>query len=225
MKNLFVFASLFLFACHNSNQKPNEETSLIGIEYSAKSNYQLNPFTGLKIEPSISFSGDTINSFKSYKVEFEYADQDTILPPEKITSQIIKEEFILPNTDLSFNLKSSGIKINLDELETFTPGIDYDSSVMITDFGDTLKTNIPLKAEVKKLNINWSEPILVNSLDQIIDSKYDVTTLGLSQGLRSNKVNRVELDKEGNLWIGTRAGIALYDGQHLFNFNKSNALT
>src|SRR5215204_7424771 len=48
--------------------------------------------------------------------------------------------------------------------------------------------------------------------------------LGTEQGLIQSNVTHITQDKKGNIWIGTNAGISVYDGKKFINYDNLQQL-
>src|SRR5215207_7998149 len=49
--------------------------------------------------------------------------------------------------------------------------------------------------------------------------------LGTEQGLIQSNVTHITQDKKGNIWIGTNAGISVYDGRKFTNYDDIGILS
>ena len=63
---------------------------------------------------------------------------------------------------------------------------------------------------------------LANSLKAFSQS-YRFGYLGIEQGLSNNYVNALAQDRKGRLWVGTDAGLNLFDGSHFFTYTTENS--
>ena len=52
---------------------------------------------------------------------------------------------------------------------------------------------------------------------------YYFRTLGINEGLSQSTVNTILQDREGFMWLGTKDGLNLYDGQEFRVFRKENS--
>ena len=47
---------------------------------------------------------------------------------------------------------------------------------------------------------------------------------GVENGIAQSQIQTLEQDLEGNLWIGTMAGLSKFDGKNFSTFTKKNGL-
>jgi ligand-binding sensor domain-containing protein/signal transduction histidine kinase len=195
------------------------------IAVNTNEGYKINSHTGDSIQTLINSMGDTINSGvpllltgKSIHVN-DLAKPKTKAAGEPKVVIVNRNVYKLPKTLTS-------IPVNINSLETFTPGSDTSTAVLFNSTGDTVLTGVPI--EVKGKVVQCRQPQAIKALSPrakditSINMKY----LDVEQGMNSSHVLSILEDKHGNLWFGTGGGgVSMYNGENFMHYTEKEGLS
>ncbi len=221
---------MLLTFCNNEKPDINNEAFLLNyppksIKVNTDDGYVVNALTGDSILPVINSSGDIIITGKPLKSEGRNIDPSTIDMPKRISME--EPTVIKPEKNAHTIPKNPKvIQLNKDQLNTFTPGVDSSSFILINSVGDTLSTGTPIATKGKAVHGVLPKPIKSLPPVFIKCARINMKQLDVDQGLNSSSIMCVYKDSNGNIWFGTEGrGVSRYNGETFTHFTEKEGLS
>ncbi len=200
---------------------PAPQTVALNIE----EGYIINVVTGDSIQPIINSLGDTIRTGVPVQIKGRAIHPDSVAQPKRIPAGIPK---VIP-THLNVHKIPKNltiIPVNKDSLNTFTPGLDTSSFVLVNSIGDTVPTGVPIPAIGKVVPCIQRQPVKASSPLMKDYANINMKYLDMDQGMNSSYVLSILEDSQGNLWIGTwGGGVSMYNGETFTYFTQKEGLS
>ncbi|REL38759.1 response regulator [Rhodohalobacter sp. SW132] len=117
------------------------------------------------------------------------------------------------------------IPIDQNQLNTIPLRKGNPDFVLRNSIGDTIPTGVPILAKGKVVKAIRSKPTKalppVTKDAAIAHLQY----LNMEQGLASSFVRAVLEDRSGNIWLGTRRGVSVYNGESFTHYSENEGLS
>ena len=186
--------------------------------------YSINPLTGYSIQPVINIFGDTVKTGVSTPVT------GRVIPPGSVAQPITVPAGKPMEVPINLNIHKipetlTTIPLNKDLLETFTPGVDTCSFVLVNSNGDTVPTGVPIPIKGKVVPCNQPQPFKTSSPLMRDNAVINIKYLDVDQGLSSFEVRSMLEDSRGNLWFATWGGASMYNGETFTNYTEKDGLS
>jgi ligand-binding sensor domain-containing protein/signal transduction histidine kinase len=231
-RNIYTYLSILLLlaSCRSDQQFASVEMASLYpapliIAINTDEGYKINPLTGDSIQPIINSLGDTIKTGVPLLLTGRSIHPDGLKQPKtkaagdpKVVT-VNRNVYALPKT-------LTIIPVNKNSLETFTPGTDTSSAVLVNSTGDTVLTGVPIAVKGKVVRCKQpqaTKALPPRSKDNVsINMKY----LDVEQGMNSSHVLSILEDKHGNLWFGTGGGgVSMYNGETFMHYTEKEGLS
>ncbi|PKD43343.1 two-component regulator propeller domain-containing protein [Rhodohalobacter barkolensis] len=203
---LMVLLPLFLLAaCTETSGDRN--ASLPPPLYSQPKTFELNAGVSIPATPKI-IHPDSVAKPQSFTVD--PAALTTINTPSN-RHQIPKERTIIP--------------IDKSQLKTIRVGEGNPDFVLVNSMGDTIPTGTPIPARgivVKAIHSKPTRALPPSTKDAAIAN---LQYLNMEHGMASSFVRAVLEDKSGNIWIGSRGGVSIFNGESLTHYTENEGLS
>jgi len=197
----------------------------IAVDLNTEEGYIINPLTGDSIQPIINSLGDTIRTGVPVQIKGRAIHPDSVAQSKRIPAGIPK---VIP-THLNVHKIPKNltiIPVNKDSLNTFTPGLDTSSFVLVNSIGDTVPTGVPILAIGKVVPCIQRQPVKASSPLMKDYANINMKYLDMDQGMNSSYVLSILEDGQGNLWIGTwGGGVSMYNGETFTYFTQKEGLS
>jgi ligand-binding sensor domain-containing protein/signal transduction histidine kinase len=197
----------------------------LNIAVNTDEGYKINPLTGDSIQPIINSLGDTIKTGIPLQLTGRVIHPDNLVKPK--TKAAGDPKLVSVNLNV-FEIPEALtiISVNRNSLETFTPGSDTSSAVLVNSIGDIVLTGVPIAVKGKVVACKQpqaTKALSPRSKDNVsIDMKY----LDVEQGMNSSHVLSILEDKHGNLWFGTGGGgVSMYNGEYFMHYTEKEGLS
>lgn len=186
--------------------------------------YAKNVLRGESIDPVLRSSGDTLITGRPVPASPRLVDSGIVARAEVV---YVGKALELPENYLVSEKKLNPrvVRVNKENLRTFTPGKDTSSFILISSVGDTVRTGvpIPIKGRIEPCR----QPQAVRALpprmmeNAVTNLKY----LDEFMGMSTSNVIRMMEDSRGNLWFGNLGGgVSSYDGNSFSHFTLEDGL-
>ena len=182
--------------------------------------YKINPLTGDRIQTLFNTLGDTVKSGVPLLL------RGRSIRPEGLALPRIKAagdpKLVTVNLNV-FEIPEvlTTIPVNKESLETFTPGTDSSSAVLINSTGKTVLTGVPIAVEGKVVQCRQPQVSKAQSPRAKDITSINMKYLDVEQGMNSSHVLSILEDKHGNLWFGTGGGgVSMYDGENFMHYTE-----
>jgi len=227
----FFIAVFLVSSCSSDKQSTADEMPPLypapkSVPLNLEGGYIINQLTGDSIQPIINSLGDTVKTGVPIPATGRIMDprllaRAKVIPagiprvvPSKLNVHRIPDELTI-------------IPVNIDSLETFTPGQNIrNSHPMVNAFGDTMITGVPIPITGKVVPCTQPKPVpaLLPRMKEnaIANLKY----LDVGQGMNASIVNSILEDKHGNLWFATSGGgVSMYNGETFTHYTEEEGLS
>ncbi|MCH8558503.1 MAG: response regulator [Balneolia bacterium] len=117
------------------------------------------------------------------------------------------------------------ITFDRSQLTTIYPGEGNPDFFRVNAIGDTIPTGVPVPAEgyeVRAIHTRPAKALPPAGKDAAIAH---LQYLDVEQGLASSFVRAVIEDQSGNIWLGTRGGLSVYNGEYFTHYTESEGLS
>jgi len=117
------------------------------------------------------------------------------------------------------------IPIDKSQLEIINLGEGNPDFVLLSSTGDTIPTGVPVPAKgkvVKAIHTKPTQALPPATKDAAIAH---LQYLNMEQGMASSFVRAVIEDKSGNIWMGTRGGVSVYNGERFTHYSENEGLS
>ncbi|MCC5914709.1 MAG: hypothetical protein JJU46_10075, partial [Balneolaceae bacterium] len=117
------------------------------------------------------------------------------------------------------------ITVDKSQLKTIKVGEGNPDFVLVNSVGDTIPTGVPVPATgkvVKAIHTKPTKALPPSTKDAAIAH---LQYLNMEQGLASSFVRAVLEDKGGNIWLGTRGGVSIYNGESFTHYSENEGLS
>ncbi|NBC28043.1 MAG: response regulator [Bacteroidetes bacterium] len=117
------------------------------------------------------------------------------------------------------------IPIDKSQLEIINLGEGNPNFVLHSSTGDTIPTGVPVPAKgkvVKAIHTKPTQALPPATKDAAIAH---LQYLNMEQGMASSFVRVVIEDKSGNIWMGTRGGVSVYNGERFTHYSENEGLS
>jgi len=117
------------------------------------------------------------------------------------------------------------IPVDKSQLKTIKVGEGNPDFVLINSIGDTLPTGVPVPAKGKVVKAIHSKPTKALPPATKDAAIAHLQYLNMEQGMASSFVRAVLEDKNGNIWLGTRGGLSVYNGESFTHYTENEGLS
>jgi signal transduction histidine kinase/ligand-binding sensor domain-containing protein len=220
---------MLLIACSDDKQSTVDEMPSLypapqTLELNPEEGYLINPVTGKITQPILNSLGEPLRTGVPVPAEGKAIHPDSVASPKIIPAGVPRvlpinlNVFIMPGTP---NI----VPVNKESQNTFTPGVDSSSFVLVNSLGDTVPTGVPIPISGRVGPCFQPQPIkaLPPRMKDItsIHMKY----LDVAQGMNSSHILSIIEDDHGNLWFGTGGGgVTMYNGNTFTHFTEKEGL-
>ena len=117
------------------------------------------------------------------------------------------------------------IPIDKSQLKIIHLGEGNRDFVLLSSTGDTIPTGIPIPAKGKVVKAIHSKP--TKALPPVTKdaSIAHLQYLNVEHGMASSYVRAVLEDQSGNIWLGTRGGVSVYNGESFTHYTENEGLS
>ncbi len=201
-----VLLPLFLLAACTDTSR-GQDASLPPPLYSQPQTVELNAGVSIPATPKI-INPDSVAKPQSFTV-----NQSALT-----TKNAYPNRHQLPD-DLTI------IPIDKSQLEIINLGEGNPNFVLHSSTGDTIPTGVPVPAKgkvVKAIHTKPTQALPPATKDAAIAH---LQYLNMEQGMASSFVRAVIEDKSGNIWMGTRGGVSVYNGERFTHYGENEGLS
>ena len=231
LKNTFTYLSviLLLVSCNGDKQSTTDEMPALypapqTLAFNTREGYLINPVTGKIIQPILNSLGEPIRTGVPVPAEGKTIHPDSVALPKIIRAG---EPKVVPhNLDVFISpVNPNIVPLNIESQNTFTPGADSSSFVLVNSIGDTVPTGVPLA--ITGIVGPCFQPQALKALPPRMK---DITSihmqyLDVAQGMNSSHVLSIMEDSHGHLWFGTGGGgVTMYNGITFTHFTEKEGL-
>ena len=117
------------------------------------------------------------------------------------------------------------IPIDKSQLEIIKAGEGNPDFVLLSSTGDTIPTGVPVPAKGKVVKAIHSKPTKALPPATKDAAIAHLQYLNMEQGMASSFVRAVLEDKSGNIWLGTRGGLSVYNGESFTHYSENEGLS
>src|SRR6056297_2195428 len=117
------------------------------------------------------------------------------------------------------------ISVDKSKLKTIRVGEGNPDFVLLSSTGDTIPTGVPIPTEGKVVKAIHSKPIKALQPSSKDASIAHLQYLNVEHGMASSFVRSVLEDQNGNIWMGTRGGVSVFDGESFTHFSENEGLS
>src|SRR6056297_1644777 len=117
------------------------------------------------------------------------------------------------------------ISVDKSKLKTIRVGEGNPNFVLLSSTGDTIPTGVPIPTEGKVVKAIHSKPIKALQPSSKDASIAHLQYLNVEHGMASSFVRSVLEDQNGNIWMGTRGGVSVFDGESFTHFSENEGLS
>ncbi len=227
---LFLIIVLILTSCEQEKSGVNDRKvhlnpDPITVKLDTTTGYYHNTLTGDTILPIINFFGDTIITGKPISVTGKIIDPNKVRKPEIISAG--KPKVVPIKSNIHKIPHSISIKyIDKAGIETFTPGVDTSSHLLVNSTGDTIPTGIPIPVKGKVVPAIITTPVQASQPVFLEQVQRNLKHLDVDQGLNSSSIMSVYQDSRGYLWFGSMGGgLSRYNGHSFTYFTENEGLS
>lgn len=213
---LLVFLT-FLYACQSNTTTdqsslpslyPPPKVTLLNIS----SGYQVNQLTQDSVQDIFNTAGKA--AVTSKMIPFKSKKQPLIT--NNIEGSI---------TTQRYKRFSNMFSVNPPIIDSLHQSLIKDTSHVLTNtLGDTLVTGKPIRISVNKKKLDFPTPVRALAAKFSQEALYDISTLGTSQNLGSNRIYDLEWGSDHSLWIATYAGLSHYNGSFYTHYTREQGL-
>ncbi|MCC5926814.1 MAG: response regulator [Bacteroidetes bacterium] len=117
------------------------------------------------------------------------------------------------------------VPVDPSQLRIIPLGEGNPGFVLVNSVGDTIPTGVPVLAvgkSVKAIHTRPTKALPPAGKDVAITH---VRFLNVEQGLASSYVRAVLEDQSGNIWVGTRGGVSVYNGKSFTHYTVNEGLS
>ena len=117
------------------------------------------------------------------------------------------------------------IPIDKSQLKIINLGEGDPNFVLLSSTGDTIPTGVPVPAKgkvVKAIHTKPTQALPPATKDAAIAH---LQYLNMEQGMASSFVRAVIEDRSGNIWMGTRGGVSVYNGERFTHYSENEGLS
>jgi len=117
------------------------------------------------------------------------------------------------------------IPVDKSKLKTIRVGEGNPDFVLLNSTGDIIPTGVPIPAKGKVVKAIHSKP--TKALPPSIKDAAiaNLQYLNVEHGMASSFVRSVLEDKNGNIWIGTRGGVSVFNGERFTHYTENEGLS
>jgi len=117
------------------------------------------------------------------------------------------------------------IPIDKSQLKIINLGEGDPNFVLLSSTGDTIPTGVSVPAKGKVVKAIHSKPIQALPPATKDAAIAHLQYLNMEQGMASSFVRAVIEDKSGNIWMGTRGGVSVYNGERFTHYSENEGLS
>jgi len=117
------------------------------------------------------------------------------------------------------------IPVEKSQLKTIKVGEGNPDFILINSVGDTIPTGVPVSTKGKVVKAIHSKPTKALPPATKDAAIAHLQYLNMEQGLASSFVRAVLEDKRGNIWLGTRGGVSVYNGESFTHYRENEGLS
>ncbi|MDZ7755058.1 two-component regulator propeller domain-containing protein [Rhodohalobacter sp.] len=117
------------------------------------------------------------------------------------------------------------IPVDKSKLEIIKVGEGNQDFVLLNSTGDTIPTGVPIPAKGKVVNAIRSKPTKALPPASKDAAIAHLQFLNVEQGMASSYVRAVLEDQSGNIWLGTRGGVSVYNGESFTHYSVNEGLS
>src|SRR6056297_174570 len=117
------------------------------------------------------------------------------------------------------------ISVDKSKLKTIRVGESNPNFALLSSTGDTIPTGVPIPTEGKVVKAIHSKPIKALQPSSKDASIAHLQYLNVEHGMASSFVRSVLEDQNGNIWMGTRGGVSVFDGESFTHFSENEGLS
>jgi len=232
LKNALFYLTIILFFAFcksdiqsNPDEMPPLYPAPLTVALNTDEGYFINPLTGNNIQPIVNSLGDTVKTGIPIPVKGRVIHPDSVAQPIMIPAgmpEVVPTHLNVHNIPETLTV----IPVDTNSLDTFTPGVDTSSFVLVNSTGDTLPTGVPIPVQRKIVPCIQPQPVKAlppgMKENAIINMKY----LDVNQGMNSSYVLSILEDSQSNLWFGTGGGgVSMYNGETFIHFTNKEGLS
>ncbi len=226
----YLIILLSVASCKSDKQSSLDEMQPLypapqTVASNTEEGYIINPSRWDSIEHILNSFGDTLKTGVPIPARGRVIDPGSVAKPKVIPAGKPKVFPTAQNVhEIPKNLTI--VPVNKDALETFTPGVDTSSFVLVNSTGDTIPTGVPISARGKVVPCRQPQP--VKALPPLMkdNASINIKYLDVEQGMNSTMVTSILEDSRGNIWIGTmNQGVSMYNGETLTHYTKKEGLS
>src|SRR6056297_3155532 len=117
------------------------------------------------------------------------------------------------------------IPVDRSQLKTIHIGEGKPDFVLVNTVGDTIPTGVPIPAAGKVVEAIHSKPTKALPPASKDAAIAHLQYLNVEQGMASSFVRSVLEDQSGNIWLGTRGGVSVYNGESFTHYTETEGLS
>jgi signal transduction histidine kinase/ligand-binding sensor domain-containing protein/DNA-binding response OmpR family regulator len=225
----YLALALLLLSCNRTNQDiyremPSLFPPPITVRLNTGEGYRVNPVTGDSIFPLVNSLGDTVITGVPVPARGRVIDPGVVAQAEVFKVGNPAELPAGPGKTRN-PITPKVIRINKENLVTFSPGRDTFSFILINSTGDTVPTGIPIPIEGKVARCNQPPPQKALPPRVKEQATRDLKCLDQYMGMNSANVNTTIIESKGTVWIGTHGGgVTRYDGNTFTHYTEKEGL-
>ena len=175
--------------------------------------------------PVINSLGDTIPTGKPVPARGRVIHPDSLRQPVTYPAGRPERVFMKRNVHEIPEALTS-IAVDRESLQTFTPGKDTSSFVLLNSTGDTVPTGVPEPIKGRVVPCLQPQPVQALAPHMKDNAGINIHYLDVDQGMNSSYVISSLEDSHGNLWFGTwGGGVSRYDGETFTHYTRDEGLS
>ena len=221
---------LLLAACqnelqHGSDGMPPLYPAPKSIVMNTEEGFVINPVTGDTIQPILNSMGVPVVTGVPVPFTGRIIDPESVKKPEEMPAG---ELLTVSTGQNAYQIKEPlpSYPVDKSAQNTFTPGLDSSSSVLINSTGDTVTTGVAMAISGRSVPCSHPRPVQAMPLQMKDNSSINIKYLDVEQGMNSSHILSIMEDNHGNLWFGTGAGGAsMYNGVSFTHFTENEGLS
>jgi len=117
------------------------------------------------------------------------------------------------------------IPVDKSKLKIIKVGERNQDFVLLSSKGDTIPTGVPVPAKGKVVKAIHSKPTKALPPASKDAAIAHLQFLNVEQGMASSYVRAVLEDQSGNIWLGTRGGVSVYNGESFSHYSVNEGLS
>jgi len=117
------------------------------------------------------------------------------------------------------------IPVDKSQLKTIPLGEGNPDFVLLSSIGDTIPTGVPIPATGRVVQAVHSRPTKALPPTTKDAAIAHLQYLNVEHGMTSSFVRAVLEDQRGNIWLGTRGGVSVFNGESFTHYSEDDGLS